>query len=870
MQNPLLIGGDYNMDTLDRFILVIYREQNLSSLLTLKNISVEGKTLKPHQKTLKLHQKIETNFQLDNPIFQQKIRNIYLKLYPNNYNPDEVDEMISWLEDKLCKQNVKNGRKNSIYLLETIVKEILYYKNKQIMVDFDSILEWNGFINKIDYNILYTYFLAYNNIDSHDQGSLIIHDNTRLKMILAQGMSDNHMHLKGSGYNADMNWYYFYSSWQFYNWSISEYMPKYSVFQTADKALAFEKLRLIRLYFVQLITFGKDTIRCKHFENIKGNKEDKFCFFDEDIEAILFAKEDFPSLLLQLKPKVEYWFNQMEVEEGQRAYDAQRYLIYERVLLKDMFTLLLKNKLSPLQIYLLNCYILGLSQFKFLFYQDNVGMGFEKFKSNENCKEYFLPANCNYGIYCTVFDKYYNENTVTQIEFRVAPKPPQDMIEMIKELDKANKEIFKKYKNRRKNSINYGIIIHYIKDKEEFNATDGLSRKESFLSNLAEKSKWLSTFLSLGYESKDTSLFLNCNNIYGLSYYKRKIIGIDAANSEFNCRPELFGCVFRKHRDELSDCNKLGFTYHVGEDFNTLANGLRAIDEVIEFLQLKRGDRLGHANALGTDSKKYLETKRGKIVSSIEEYLDDIVWMFQLIASSDSVDSAILEFLQSEFEYYKHYYLSFYKKDISIYEYLHAYKLRGDDPYLYENFSRQTILESQYNSICLNYTNQLNAKMDKHKECFLDPVARQVYYLYHFSKNLKEAGKNTIVFNIGDLYMQAVCLSQKILRNKIYKKELSIETNPSSNRKITHIQKYIDLPLFSFMSNDKGDETLLASINTDDSSIFQSDLQTEYAYVAAAQLKEGIPVEQVYDNVEKLRKASFYTSFIYDCNTRKG
>lgn len=40
-------------------------------------------------------------------------------------------------------------------------------------------------------------------------------------------------------------------------------------------------------------------------------------------------------------------------------------------------------------------------------------------------------------------------------------------------------------------------------------------------------------------------------------------------------------------------------TYHTGEDFLDIVDGLRAIDEALLFLQMEKGERLGHAMALG-------------------------------------------------------------------------------------------------------------------------------------------------------------------------------------------------------------------------------------------------------------------------------
>ena len=65
--------------------------------------------------------------------------------------------------------------------------------------------------------------------------------------------------------------------------------------------------------------------------------------------------------------------------------------------------------------------------------------------------------------------------------------------------------------------------------------------------------------------------------------------GIDACSSEIACRPKVFGQVFRY----LSD-KGLHRTYHAGEDFFDIVDGLRAIDEAILFCGVTCSHHLNH------------------------------------------------------------------------------------------------------------------------------------------------------------------------------------------------------------------------------------------------------------------------------------
>ena len=112
-------------------------------------------------------------------------------------------------------------------------------------------------------------------------------------------------------------------------------------------------------------------------------------------------------------------------------------------------------------------------------------------------------------------------------------------------------------------------------------------------------------------------------------YDNQRVYGIDACSKEIGCRPEVFATEFRYLREcskmqmdipwykiEQKQNKELGITYHVGEDFLDITDGLRAIDEAILFLEMKRGDRLGHGVVLGIDAEKYYKFKRKSLFLS--------------------------------------------------------------------------------------------------------------------------------------------------------------------------------------------------------------------------------------------------------------
>ena len=102
-----------------------------------------------------------------------------------------------------------------------------------------------------------------------------------------------------------------------------------------------------------------------------------------------------------------------------------------------------------------------------------------------------------------------------------------------------------------------------------------------------------------------------------------KIVGIDAAGAEIDCSPAVFGQVYRYARLR----GMTNITYHVGEDFYDLCDGLRSIDDSIRFLNLDEGSRLGHAIALGIDPKTYYERRCFQTVMTQQRLLDTLAWI---------------------------------------------------------------------------------------------------------------------------------------------------------------------------------------------------------------------------------------------------
>lgn len=831
------------MNNIDRLLNIVYQQTPLQEMFP------------RNSETLSIDDAIKNNFVWDireKTQYQHLIENLYVNYYKDKYTDDEVSNNLTYYVSK-ANRNYCASKVNLLDLYCYIVEELLHFEADDLTVSFDKLLEWNGLIDKVDSHIFFAMKAATTgrHIKSTDLHR-VKHDNARLTQLLKddKGLSENHMHLKGSGYTTDMNWFDFCLRESIMDPRLHRILTERKG-KTFHDTLSFHKAGYLKLYLFQ--------------QYLKWD-----LLSEEAIKQIIASTTLIEFELHALKIQSEIQRLIAKFKENYQNYLSipRESFLVERQFLKDQFTHYLQHKLSDFEVYLLNCYLLAMNQFKALFYQNNKGMGFRKFKDSEEIKEELLNDDSSTRIFKTVFDKYYSEGGVSKVEFRIAPKSTVDeYYKLIDTLDYLNKEAYERQLaiDKLTPKLSYGLIIHFIKDPDEALGEDGFSRKEKTAVKLDYHANVIQKFFEQSNETKKE--------------YASKIVGLDTANYELNVRPEVFGTYFRKLRQEIAQNHHLHFTYHVGEEFVTLADGLRAMDETIEFLNYKRGDRFGHGMALGHDAEYYFKLKGNSIYCGLEAYVDDIVWMYYLISDCSNKDlknrfeqthqisiSILLDYLEQEFtkEIQK-----FPGQPPTMYDYFCAYKLRGDDPSLYVedevNYLEQSYFEQSYKQLIAKYGVKFNYHNKYHRQSFRNTNARKLYFNYQYAKDFKMLRDQWSHFEVTHQYKCCIQLAQTILRNKVYELEIGIEANPSSNRKISFVNKYTQLPFLKFNSlflEDSSKENLSISINTDDSAIFQTDLSLEYAYVCAALFREGYEKERVYSYIEHIKKLGHFQSFL--------
>jgi adenosine deaminase len=477
-------------------------------------------------------------------------------------------------------------------------------------------------------------------------------------------------------------------------------------------------------------------------------------------------------------------------------------------------------------------YLLIRFHFDGMFVQRNNRYGFDNFQRYQRSKTDLIRGTVYERIAVRMALKYtVKENFIDSLEARITPSDTTNALratigacDMESGLDRKQ----------------FAYILHFIKQRggpaRRLFGDDSaipVCRESSLRARLKKEAAVVE---SLRREPRDASF---------------RIVGIDAASHEVDCRPENFGQAFRflsnlRHhyqylhydpeRVHLPDLHK---TFHVGEDFYDIIDGLRAIDEAILFLQLKHGDRIGHGVALGLDPAEYYGSRK-IIALPLQNALDNVGWCLYCIQKLKvAVSTEFYAFLNVSFgRYFNMLHQRIAEREklfpADLMTYINGWKLRGDNPDCYydayEYHTRWKHLRGYYEWDRNNF-------VDRSKYHEIDENTYNLYRWYHFDEGLKKAAATLVEFKITEEYIELTRKLQAVMRNFVLKKGVAIESNPTSNLRISNLDEADHLPIFTLFPVDEEKSGLLrlnTSVNTDDQGVFYTSLVKEYTILANA------------------------------------
>lgn len=782
-----------------------------------------------------------------------------------------VEQKSRW-HSRGCSPNA-----TSIQLFELLIallQDVLVRDGDNIRCSYEEIFAWRILSGWIGEEMPLSGRYALLDREEGDEGRnyfgwpyVTPNDNRLLAAILGRGISDHHFHLWGSTP-------YFYVSWVNLMNRIDN-----SSYPDGMRLLLGEKAKLLQLRAARIRLYLCDKLKetTRSFELPECLQDLQDLHPDNEIKLQLrkVALENYLECLAdESRQCIDYALDLYHGTETESAINPDyRVLLGERWLYYRVFSDYLKpaqqRTLSNADYNLFWAYFVMRLQLRSQMVQINDRIGFDNFQKIQSRKHWFLrEPDVQKFLPGLVLREMLENPGFQELEIRISP-----YVEQLQWLERIiqQREIIPKSSQR---YSKYYYVFHFIKmmDAQVAAQAEGkqslcgrynvLCRQDQLRRNLMRQGMQILRFRE------------------EIPSQAKKLLGIDAASQEIGCRPEVFAPVYRLlgnhtvtyggYDQSVHHLPALRKTYHVGEDFLDVVDGLRAIDEVIRFLEFGNGDRIGHALALGIDVESWYRLKNGAIVLPVQDYLDNLAWMYHALSHFSIPHMEPLKArLQADFEYWfrlvyrnnmdeavldhmmkngEDYYRCHGARDkgqyhrhtchFDIMDYCRAWALRGDDPYCYaEGFFK---------------TPGGNAVLDVKERCRVNgsfPVQEDdryvaeyslLNYYYQFDYQVRQDGAKRIKVNISPEYVQAVKAIQIQMRFLLARKGIAVEAAPTSNVFIGTFRKYEEHPILTFFNRglpvtpqeEAECAQLQVSINTDDSGVFYTNLQMEYALLA--------------------------------------
>lgn len=764
--------------------------------------------------------------------------------YPRS-SYEEVEGVRRLLESSMTPDPAQAPPAPSVFLLLVEMgRRVFRLDGGALVCRFLQLLPWQRVYQRLGQDLFTTAFLAWEDLRrgraprrEFTWEPVLKTDNIQLNTLLRRGVAENHCHLGGTTQNFALSWACLMNyphTVPLADGQIQQNLQANPSRGTSGNVWPWDR----RLYWAAFL-------RVKLFLRLEGAcpgslEMDRACFYaPSNIKQELNYVR--PCYAARIPQRVGPDFI---LDYALRAADCKggllekhnRLLSGERSFLYRCFRACFDGTFNSEEQDWFYLYLLLKENFRAELVQVNRQTGFQNFKSYQDRKDGIYGGMRGYraeSIRLSVNGNQSSQNIVS-FEARVAPR--ESAGEMYRQILDYEAQI--KYGERAERpDRRHFFVYHFIKfpDRDELSCGRFLQQPRNF---------------SLRVKNRRNARALG----YALQRFPRfsgLVRGIDAANIEIGCRPETFAVEFRYLRDLQPAPNRLGFgmpeahprvhvTYHVGEDFLDIADGLRAIDEAVRFLHLDRGDRLGHALALGVDPAVHYRYKQHRSVLHKQDLLDNLVWLlYRTQELGVFINPKLHAMLKTQADRYLSEIYGDYMNSLNLvprlYEYYCSMRLRGDAPELYTGRPLHPFLRD---ISCNAYLKDDRADLEVYRE---SSTIRALCQCYHFDRDTREKGLRIQEFPISGEYIELIRSVQDKMAEDLAEKGIMIECNPTSNYLIGTFRRYELHPLFRFnnvglVRTDGAYEPsaqLSVSINTDDLGVFDTSLENEYAVIAA-------------------------------------
>lgn len=840
---------------------------------------------------------------------KEEMRRIFLQFADttlHGYSEDEQSLLFDRLDQSIQELAEEFGTQCSAFLAPvSFTLEMLTLQGGEPVCRSSQVLRWRNAYHHFGQDLLVCAFLAYYDMkfqirrDNFAWPAVLRTDDRILRQVLEEGLAENHFHLNGSTQSFSLGWCSLMNN----PLSILDLPDKFSsLLQTVasrgpqDNILPLKE-RLTIAALVRSILF-----QALHGGEAREDSKTRFNWdYVQSFSPISRAAGQVRVLQEGYGVKIPLpegeWICLDYALEGpvfQAVKDMPyRALAGERSFLYRCFRACLQNEFTCFEMDLLHLYLSLKTAFRGEMIQVNKQVGFKNFADYQDRKDLAWDSAYRWEACRMALNAPLLSGTVRRLEARLTPsKTEEQLLEKVSLYDRGKRfanQPFQLPLSREESRLDleshpeefqrepYFYVLHFPKRNDDALAAPGFFLPQCRHAELRADVRLWAEVLARALSRSP--------------YLCARIRGIDGCSNEVNCRPEVFATAFRFLRHFQSEppsssgllgskpLHRLSASYHAGEDFYDIADGLRAIDETVNFLEYQRGDRIGHALALGIDPQVHYQTKSMTIILPQQNYLDNLVWMlYRGRELGVCIDPQQYGIMQREALRLLQVIYGRAMEDnhwsVTLQDYYCSMQLRGDDPSLYQaerKFKRPDLLfQSQYDRWMA---------ADTPKSKMLEPYrcSRRIagmYYYYHFGDAEKREGQKPISVPIRPEYILVVRQTQDALQRYLAARGIIIECNPSSNVLIGTFGEYGRHPITRFNNMglcsqpDGACPQLHVCVNTDDLGVFDTSLEFEYALLYRALSEqadeEGRPVyngKRILRYIQNLREMGMQAVF---------
>ena len=757
-------------------------------------------------------------------------------LHEHNFTLTELNSLRDYVKQKVGASD-KYHWSAFFGLMPDSCKECLTLNGNIPVVEYGLLYRWRDLSMLLGEDVLVASYLGnhFKNQDAvnltFDWPNILNHNNISINEAMAEGVTDIHAHLMASADVFELTWLDL-----MHNILNRDYSLLFSYNEPEVRLAEDESSHIPLSRLIQIAAY----LRVNLYDELE-NQSSKGALFrlhslykekDEWTDALKCTQSKIVNLLRDssLKYQNGYIDYCSKNHTGSPAIYALHY--GERALLYRFFKRFYEG--NPIETKLADyvfLYIIIKCRIRREFVHNNLPNGFENFKRFQNRKDKFA------NIYKVLYTHYaiqssfrigVNDGLETRIapgEYEeqkvVIPIPDENFQNSLWEDDRQHPT----YANIDRTSLTF--VVHLLKKPElKIRPED----KNTAASRFGFRHVYRRQIDAIIEQAKNRKKAQNAKCLYD-------IVGIDAAGNELFCPPSVFGHVYRYAKERGLN----GLTYHVGEDFFDLTDGLMNIYHAMVFLGLQDKNRIGHAIALGVDPHTYYESRGYQMIASRQKMLDVLVWTLGFCDSHTIEMPAHMreKLIGKAGDCFT---VIGYPGNFDHMIYYRSQLLRSDDIWCSDEGGSKWIATKQ----CMS------------RECVEARAyqrANTLNNMYNINRDIILNGQDVDTFTFPIEIADIVQIIQMELMNTIRLKDIVLESCPTSNLRIGPVSTYDESPLLTF--HERG---VHVTANTDDKGVFSTSEQLELSLVAAcgrANAGGNYPLGVVRQLVENGKKYRF-------------